>query len=55
MSTERRADDKPFMLHLAGMRNVDAPQWQQSNRVWRLALLRLLEATTETPVEASGR
>lgn len=43
----RVGERRPWVWHFAGMGNKEAeklPQWQQGNRVWRLALLRLLAA-----------
>lgn len=41
---ETWADRRPWFAHLAGMGNMDVPGWVQPNKVWRLALLRLLAA-----------
>lgn len=40
------AASRPWMVHLAGMGNMDVPGWVHSNREWRQALLRLLAALT---------
>ena len=35
---------RPWFAHLAGMGNAEVAQWRQTNKEWRLALLRLLAA-----------
>jgi hypothetical protein len=38
------AEGRPHFFHFAGMGNAEVKEWVQPNRVWRLALLRLLSA-----------
>lgn len=35
---------RPWFVHLAGMGNSEVEQWRQTNKDWRMALLRLMSA-----------